>query len=312
MVNLENIESIDLGHNKITKIAKDYAKLADTLTRLNLSYNMIQDIAPITEPGSTVLRSLYLAHNLIQTVPKNINTLTVLEYLDLSKNLLRDEAATYVGTLANSLIYLNLAHNLIGNIPSTFGDFVKSNILILLDMSYNQLREIKYITDIQSLLFLNLSNNQLRDMIPLSNLIKLQVLDLGFNQLSDIDKIVGELLYTKKTLTNFSIRHQRSAPRTMGRLAGAIPDKIKDLTKLYNGGSQIDYNRLESYKVIDPTLLTFLNEKFVNTSNAADYLNTDRMDQYQIMNVKLTSTLDTATPIYQGDTIQVTLHYKNE
>ena len=85
-----------------------------------------------------------------------------------------------------------------------------------------------------------------------------------------------------------------------------------DLTQLYNGASQIDYNRLRAYEVTDPTLLAFLNQKFVNTSNAENYLNTNRLNQYQEIRTKLGSTLDTSSPIYAGDTIQVTITYAND
>jgi len=123
-------------------------------------------------------------------------------------------------------------------------------------------------------------------MIRLDNLVNLQSIDFGFNRLEDFKKTLGELLKVKNTLTSFSVRHQRAPlSKIMVKMAGEIPFELTSLTKLYDGGSQIDYNRLTSYDVKDTDLLNFLNKKFVNTSNAEDDLNTTRLDQYQNITV---------------------------
>jgi len=70
------------------------------------------------------------------------------------------------------------------------------------------------------------------------------------------------------------------------------------MVALQNNASQIDYNRLEEYNVTDPTLITFLDTKFADTTSAADYLNTNRPDQYRSIQTETSINLDTVGNIY--------------
>ncbi|MFA7298478.1 MAG: leucine-rich repeat domain-containing protein [Candidatus Absconditabacterales bacterium] len=298
---LATIKNINLGYNNISKIPGTYVELVDTLTDLNLSYNHIDDIRSITNAGSDFLLTLFLAHNLINEIPSDIGDLKAIEELDLSKNLIDDKTVRWVGDLGGSLIYLNLAHNRIENIPDTFSNFVSNNILLSFDMSYNYLRKIIHVPHMASLLFLNLANNRLEDIIPLSQLTSLQTFDYGFNQLTKFP--IEELLSIRNNLQSFSLRHNL--------IEGQIPSNITDMVALQNNASQIDYNRLEEYNVTDPTLITFLDTKFADTTSAADYLNTNRPDQYRSIQTETSINLDTVGNIYGGDTIQVTVGYKN-
>jgi len=145
-------------------------------------------------------------------------------------------------------------------------------------------------------------------MIKLNALTSLQSIDYGFNKLTKFP--IAELLSVKNTLKSFSLRHQRDISRP-GKMAGDIPNEIVLLTALDNASSKIDYNRLRSYNVTDPVLLDFLDQKFVNTSNVEDDLNTNRLNQYQKIEIKFGMAIDTPYPIHAGDAIDIRIDYTN-
>ncbi len=300
--NLPSIQTVDFSHNQMTQIPKWYNQIADTVTYLNLSYNTIRDITPVTEPWSKILIRLYFQHNRIEKIPETIAYFASIQFLDLSKNLISN--ITPIWNLAPSLIYLNLAHNFISSIPSSFSNFEKMPGLLSLNLSYNTLTKRDYIANIPSLWTLNLSNNQLRDMIPLSNLKNLQSLDYGFNRLEKFPDI-NNLLSVAGTLTNLSLRHNL--------IHDTLPKDFFLLNNLTNWGSQIDYNRLDLNSVTDPNLIAFLDAKFNKDGNTEEDLNTKRRNQYRNIETVISANLDTPTATYYPwDEIPITITIENK
>lgn len=117
------------------------------------------------------------------------------ETVDLSFNLLNNPISTINTPF---LTKLNLSNNKLNNL-----DFLKSVLpqLISLDLSYNQLVQIKLTDNNHEYLLkeLNLSHNELTDVSPISVFVNLECLDLSNNQFITINML--NILIKLQTLT---------------------------------------------------------------------------------------------------------------
>lgn len=131
----------------------------------------------------TGLKWLKLNNTSIDWIPEQLGNLKNMESLSFAKNNL----ITLHGELSQmpSLKYLNCKSNRLKNsgIPS---DLFKSKDLVILDLSYNQLKEIPPELDqMHGLQVLNLCHNQI-ESIPnqlFVNITELVMLDLSDNKL---------------------------------------------------------------------------------------------------------------------------------
>ena len=125
---------------------------------------------------------IFMAHNgLVGALPKTLNTLTHLKYLDLSGNRLSGSILSLGSLTSLETLILN-ANQLSGSIPLLSG----LTSLQWLDLSGNNLNgSIPLLGGLSSLQYLNLGGNNLSGSIPsLSGLARLQFLSLNNNQLS--------------------------------------------------------------------------------------------------------------------------------
>lgn len=139
----------------------------------------------------TGLKWLKLNKTSIDWIPEQLGNLKNMESLSFAKNNL----ITLHGEISQmpSLKYLNCKNNRIKNsgIPN---DLFKSKDLLILDLSYNQLKEIPPDLDqMKNLQVLNLCHNQI-ESIPnqlFINLTELVILDLSDNKLGKFYKLGG-------------------------------------------------------------------------------------------------------------------------
>ncbi|XP_016660556.1 amphoterin-induced protein 1-like [Acyrthosiphon pisum] len=75
----------------------------------------------------------------------------------------------------------------------------------LLDLSYNEIRDIESLTHLTEIQFLDLSYNEIRDIESLANLTELQFLDLNHNEIRDIESLAHLIELETLMLSNNNI-----------------------------------------------------------------------------------------------------------
>nr|CAI5867538.1 unnamed protein product [Callosobruchus analis] len=165
---LKTLSLLDLSHNKLTKITAGSFETLGKLTTLKLSDNNVtlEDGALRGLEGS--LKNLNLKGTRQKDVPRAVQGMRTLSFLDMSQNSLRElpgsqDKKTFEGL--DSLTALNLERNLI-----------------------QTLQEDAFLGVRKTLTSLSLLNNLLPDFptAALSSLKELRVLDIGFNLLTEL------------------------------------------------------------------------------------------------------------------------------
>jgi len=183
----EAIYTVEVLLNKAgTSDCNEAHRILSNLTELNLKWNKITDITPLS--ALTNLTYLNLSTNPIADIT-GLSALTNLTYLDLSANQITD--ITGLSALTN-LTYLNLSGNQITDIT---GLSALTNLRDL-NLYQNQITDITGLSALTNLTDLALGHNQIIDITGLSGLTNLTDLDLEMNQIIDITGL--------STLTNLT------------------------------------------------------------------------------------------------------------
>ncbi|PQQ20172.1 receptor-like protein 12 isoform X1 [Prunus yedoensis var. nudiflora] len=186
--NLTQLQNLDLSGNQLQPKNLNWPPALSSLTDLDLSANNVNQI-PDFIGSLTNLRNLRLSScNLVGPIPSSFGNLTQLQHLDLRYNQLQLEnlnwppalssltdldlsgqnlntvldlaSIDFIGSLTN-LRYLSLSScNLVGEIPSSFGNLTQ---LQLLDLADNQLQaeNLNWLPALSSLTDLDLSGANL-------------------------------------------------------------------------------------------------------------------------------------------------------
>ncbi|TKY65793.1 Receptor protein 12 [Spatholobus suberectus] len=179
----KNLMHLDLSRNHIQGSIPTWIWQLDSLVQLNLSHNLLSNLAGPVQNTSSTLKVLDLHFNQLQ------GKLPILPvhaaYLDYSSNNFSFSIPSDVGTYLSSTIFLSLSrNNLSGNIPQSLCN--NSNLLVL-DVSYNHFNGIipECLTQSETLVVLNLQHNKfdgsIPDKFPVS--CALRTLDLNGNLL---------------------------------------------------------------------------------------------------------------------------------
>ncbi|XP_057435271.1 LOW QUALITY PROTEIN: receptor-like protein 40 [Lotus japonicus] len=207
--NQSRLNSLDLSGNHIGGSIPTWIWQLGSLTQLNLSHNLLQELEEPVQNPSPSLSVLDLHSNQLQGELQVFHA--HLTYLDLSSNNLSSTFPSNIGTHLSSIIFLSLSkNNLSGSIPPSLCN--NSNLLVI-DVSSNQFegKIPQCLTQSETLVVLNMQNNKLDGEIPdtfpascalktldlngnllggsipksLAQCSSLEVLDIGTNQLSD-------------------------------------------------------------------------------------------------------------------------------
>ncbi|XP_052627041.1 receptor-like protein 20 [Lactuca sativa] len=155
----------------------------ETLQFFDLSHNSITGQLPIP-PQTTVLYDIS-HNNLTGEIPSSICGLKSLRMLDLSSNNMSGTLPSCLGSLSNSLMFLNLRrNNFHGNMMNAC---TPGSLLTDLDLSENRFtgQLPRSLTNCTNLEVLSLGDNSFHDVFPswLGTLSKIQVLVLRSNKL---------------------------------------------------------------------------------------------------------------------------------
>jgi internalin A len=185
------IYTVEVLLNKAgTSDCNEADRILSNLTELNLKWNKITDITPLS--ALTNLTYLNLSANQITDIT-GLSALTNLTYLDLSANQITD--ITGLSALTN-LTYLDLFGNQITDIT---GLSALTNLKDL-NLYQNQITDITGLSALTNLTDLALGHNQIIDITGLSGLTNLTDLDLEMNQIIDITGLSGLTNLTKLEL----------------------------------------------------------------------------------------------------------------
>jgi len=190
---LSNLTELNLKWNKITDITPLSA--LTNLTSLSLGYNQITDITPLS--GLTNLTELHLTCNQITDITP-LSGLTNLTELHLTSSKITD--ITPLSGLTN-LTEVYLSENQITDIT---GLSALTN-LTHLHLYQNEITDITGLSALTNLIYLNLYDNQITDITGLSGLTNLTDLALDRNQIIDITGLSGLTNLTLLTLSNNQI-----------------------------------------------------------------------------------------------------------
>jgi internalin A len=171
-----------------TSDCNEAEKVLLNLTELNLEYNQIIDISPLS--ALTNLTKLCLLSNQITDISR-LSALTNLTELDLDNNQITD--ITPLSELTN---------------------------LTDLDLQYNQITDITPLSGLTNLTWLKLEDNQIIDITPLSSLTNLTWLHLKDNPITDLNLSI-ELTQKYLTLSTTPIDAQK-ATETVKKIYAAI------------------------------------------------------------------------------------------
>jgi len=205
------IIELDFIFKGLTKLPNAIKHLTH-LKNLTLRYNQLTEI-PVWIESLCVLESLNLNVNNLNKLPKTIGSLSHLKELLLWKNELQDLPNSIC--LLQSLKYLNLRLNQLKLLPYDLGNLIN---LIDLNLHDNKLTGIpESISSLKSLRALNLSWNLLTTLpSSIANLFSLKSLNLERNELTQIPASIGSL--TSLEILNLGDNKLKNVPETIGSL----------------------------------------------------------------------------------------------
>jgi len=170
---LKQLTVLDASDCSIASL--DGIEYCTNLTRLNLGYNKLTDIAPLA--GLTGLTFLDVGANELTDISP-VASLTALTDLYLGANKITDISPVYALT---NLTYI--------------------------DLGANKIADLSPLASLTSLTRISLSGNEIADISPLANLTSLTTLRLDHNKFSDVSPLAGltsleELFLDKKDVSN--------------------------------------------------------------------------------------------------------------
>lgn len=256
--------SLNLGHNKLSRIEPESLVNLTHLRELRLDHNELTSIPDLGQAAAKIV-SLYLHHNKIQSIDGRMTRLLAsLETLDLSNNditelrgqcfpaglqirdlylsnnKIKDLEMGALDHLGATLQVLRLSRNRIIHLPVRAFQLPK---LTQLELNRNRIRQVEGLTfqGLQSLEVLKLQRNNISKLTDgaFYNLAKMKVLHLDYNSLTEVN---SGSLYGLSSLQQLFLSNNS--------IARIYPDgwkfcqKLRELNLSYNNLSRLEEGSL--------------------------------------------------------------------
>ncbi|TIB88208.1 L domain-like protein [Wallemia mellicola] len=209
--------SANLSSKKINNLIKLGVE-ADNLQYLNLSKNNIKSVLPLK--SFKHLRQLNLDSNKIESL-EGLDEIKGLQKLTVKNNLLY--ALDFYNYEWSKLEFLDLSNNNLIEIKSLAH---LSNISFL-SLDNNSLKDIQFVTEFDKLKVLRLSNNKLKEL-DISKILNVRTLFIDNNKLRSLLNVSA-----LKKLENLSSREQK------GQYFELSMKDIRDIKRLYLSGNKL-------------------------------------------------------------------------
>ncbi|GBL92884.1 Toll-like receptor 6 [Araneus ventricosus] len=210
--NLHQLETLDLGHNKLERLNHDSICHLSSLKVLNLTHNDLNSVITFTNDSNNKLHKycadslseLDLSYNLISVVTKkDLSNFKKLRLLNLAHNDIFDLDSSVFTNFAK-LQVVDLSNNELITVPSRL--FQDSPDIRELYLHNNSIISIPpdLFNGLQQLVILNLSFNKISSFSfgpeTFVDLIRLVILDLSRNKLSFINNTLFQSQYSLQML----------------------------------------------------------------------------------------------------------------
>ena len=292
IVTLKSILNLDLSFNRITHI-DTHLKNLTSLEVLSISNNQIEDVDGLDRLKK--LRILKLNKNRLKDVSK-IKNLIKMEYLYLNENQI-DDLCSWIGDL-KYLKTLHASNNEINNFDCLHDTL--SN-LDLLDLSFNQLKNVSSLRYLINLKNLNLNNNQIEDISDLQYLRYVDKLFINNNNVKCLSPIgnlnlkyleindnqIENILWIKNSS---NLRELKISNNKLNQLPNRLFDNFMSLSKI-----DLSLNQIKSIDSFDCRQKTKINKLDLSNNQLENVdfifdcsiINEIRLNNNQIRHIQL-------------------------
>ncbi|XP_067941906.1 insulin-like growth factor-binding protein complex acid labile subunit [Watersipora subatra] len=197
------LSSVRLSNVNISDLRYVLTPLLDTddMRYLDLSHNELRRLNASDLRPATKLREINLSHNKLTALPSL--GLHLLERIDLSNNRISDISNTpFDGS--SDLQEVNLSHNNLDEFPSNL--FSANTKLKKLDLSYNVIRNVPPIEEMEEMEELHLQGNRITEPSYFFMMLNLKTLDLGSNLITTFNK---DIISFSLKLTTLNLTRNR-------------------------------------------------------------------------------------------------------
>ena len=270
----DNLKELDLNNNRITSIEPLTQVSFKSLSILSLCNNKINNIESLSKVPFTNLKDLRLSFNEIS----NISVFTKVPFKNLNKLVLNSNVITNISIFKN-LIFENLMFLSLNDNKITIDEEIYLGSLIYLDLSFNSITKIKFLSYEKSknLEYLNLGKNNISNINNLKNILftNLKILCLYDNKIKNIN-VFSDVLFNSLKELNLSYNEIEdidvfsNVPFTKLKKLNLVGNKIYNiggLTKLcFDTDIEIciNNNEIKYGNTINGKIINFLKEKYKN------------------------------------------------
>jgi Leucine-rich repeat (LRR) protein len=232
----ENLQVLDVSNNVIKDLHPTSLQSLSSLQILDISNNEINSLPPALFNNMLKLRVLKASGNKISHLSSGLFRETLLERLDLSKNLLQTVPSQALEPINMTLRNVDLSRNAIQYFDHT--TFESTRNILSLNIGGNQFRDLPYnlFEPMERLLTLDISNNDIysssisRALQPLRQLRVLNLVNCRLTEYLSMNlPSLTNLYLSRNELTGRSLRKEHLQRTTNLRVLDISYNKIEEI-----------------------------------------------------------------------------------